>query len=138
MSFSTVNLASSAAGGVSGVLAQANMAPPVTVVSISGSPYTLAGLTGFYWNDSSAAFTWDLNAPVAGVQYCFGNYAGQTGVLTITSTSGVYIVYKGVNGTVSTGTLVSSGAAGDFICVVGVDSTHYAAAGAGYGTWTNN
>jgi hypothetical protein len=113
-------------------------ASTVTVVSTSGSPYTMTGQTGFYWNNSSGAFTWQLNIPVANVQYCYANYPGKTSALTIKSTTGVYISYKGVIGTVTTGTLVSSGAAGDAICLVGIDSTHYAAMGAGYGTWTNN
>jgi hypothetical protein len=113
-------------------------AAPTTVISTSGSPYTLTGATGFYWNNTASTYNWVLNTPSAGVQYCFGNYTARTGALTITSTTSVYIVYKGANGTVTTGTLVSGGAAGDFICLVGVDSTHYAAAGAGYGTWTNN
>jgi hypothetical protein len=108
------------------------------VVSTSGSPYSLAGATGFYWNNTASAFTWDLDAPTAGKQYCFGNYSARSGALTITSTTSVYIVYKGAAGTVTTGTLVSAGALGDFVCLVGVDSTHYMAAGAGLGAWTNN
>ena len=111
--------------------------PAITVHS-SGSPYSLAGVTGLYYNNTASTYSWTLDAPTAGKQYCFGNYSARTGALTITSTTSVYIVYKGANGTVTTGTLVSGGAAGDFICLVGVDSTHYMAAGAGYGTWTNN
>ena len=118
----------------SGTLA---VVPAITVHS-SGSPYSLAGVTGFYYNNTASTYSWTLDAPTAGKQYCFGNYSARTGALTITSTTSVYIVYKGANGTVTTGTLVSGGAAGDFICLVGVDSTHYMAAGAGYGTWVNN
>ena len=106
--------------------------------STSGSPYTLLGISGYYWNNSGGAFGWHLDAPVVGKQYCFGNASGQTGVLTITSTTSVYIVYKGINGTVTSGTLVSGGAAGDFICMEAPDTTHYNVTGAGYGTWTNN
>ena len=108
------------------------------LVQTSGSPYSLAGLTGYYWNDSGSTYTFQLDAPVAGKQYCFGNYSGQTGAITVKSTTSVYIVYKGTNGTVTSGTLVSGGAAGDFVCMEGVDATHYMATGAGYGTWTNN
>ena len=109
-----------------------------TLVQTSGSPYTLLGLSGYYWNDASGAYTFQLDAPVAGKQYCFGNYSGQTGAITVKSTTLVYIVYKGANGTVTTGTLVSGGAAGDFVCMVGVDTTHYMVTGAGFGAWTNN
>ncbi len=110
---------------------------PITVIHSGGSPYSMAGMTGFYWNNSGSTFTWNLDAPTAGKQYCFGNYSGQTGALIIASANGIFIVYEGVNGAATNGTLVSSGAKGDFICLVGVDSTHYAAAGAGYGSWTN-
>jgi hypothetical protein len=108
------------------------------LIQTSGSPYSMAGLTGFYWNNSGAAYTFQLDAPVAGKQYCFGNYSGETHAITVKSTTNVYIVYKGANGTVTTGTLVSVGAAGDFVCMEGVDTTHYMVTGAGYGTWTNN
>jgi hypothetical protein len=111
---------------------------PTTVVHSSGSPYTMTGLTGFYWNNTASTYNWVLDAPTAGKQYCFGNYRARTGALTITSTTSVYIVYKGVLGTITTGALVSGGAAGDFVCLVGVDSTTYEVAGAGYGVWTNN
>jgi hypothetical protein len=112
--------------------------PAVTVVSTSGSPYLMAGKSGYYWQNTASAFQWNLDKPTPGKQYCFGSYSGQSGVLTIKSTTGVYIVYEGANGTVSTGTLVSGGALGDFICLIGVDSMHYNAAGAGFGSWSNN
>jgi len=111
--------------------------PPVTIHT-DGSPYTMKGITGFYYNNTASTYNWVLDQPAIGKQYCFGNYTARTGALTITSTTGVYIVYKGANGTVTTGTLVSGGAAGDFVCLVGTDSTHYMVAGAGYGTFTNN
>jgi hypothetical protein len=104
----------------------------------TGTHCTLTGKSGFYWCNTGAECYYTLDAPVAGKQYCFGDYAGQTNVLSITSTTSVYIVYKGTNGTVTTGTLVSNGAAGDFTCMEGVDTTHYMVTGAGYGTWTNN
>lgn len=122
--------------GAQGSAGQAWVA--TTVIHTGGSSFAMTGATGFYWNNSGGDFRWNLDAPTPSKQYCFGNYAGQVGALTIASTAGVSIVYEGSNGTASTGTLVSSGGKGDFICLVGVDSTHYAAAGAGYGSWTNN
>ena len=116
-------------------------APAVTIEAsgcTTGSHCTANGVTGFYYCNTSAECYFTLDAPTAGKQYCFGDYAGQTNVLSITSTTSVYIVYKGTNGTVTTGTLVSGGAAGDFTCMVGVDTTHYMVTGAGLGTWTNN
>ena len=98
----------------------------------------MLGVTGFYWNNTASTYNWVLDAPTASKQYCFGNYAGRSGALTITTTTSVFITYKGTNGTVTTGTLVSGGALGDQICLVGVDSTHYFAPGPGQGSWTNN
>jgi hypothetical protein len=122
----------------SGTVPALDLSSPQALVHTTGSPYSLLGIPGYYWNNTSGAYGWVLDVPAPGKQYCFGNYSGRTGVLTITSTTGVYIVYKGANGTVTTGTLVSGGVAGDFVCMTGVDSTHYNVTGAGYGTWTNN
>ena len=113
-------------------------APIFNINHSSGSPYSLAGTNGTYWNNTASAFNWQLDVPSAGKQYCFGNYQARSSALTITSTTGVTIYFKGVAGTTTSGTLVSSGAAGDFICLEGTDATTYMAIGAGYGTWTNN
>jgi hypothetical protein len=95
-------------------------------------------LTGYYYNDTASAYTFQLDAPVAGRQYCFANRKARTSAVTVKATTGVTIYYKGVAGTITTGTLVSGGAAGDAICLVGTDTTTYEALGAGQGTWTNN
>lgn len=113
---------------------------PTNTVAAS-SPVSVSG-SGYYWNNvgASSACTFNLPAIAAGQQYCFGNYATNTGAVTvaINTQSGVKIYYKGVGGTASTGTLVSGGAAGDFVCIEAADATHYMVTGAGYGTWTNN
>ena len=116
--------------------AYTNITP--TTVSTSGSPLTLTGVSGVYVNNSGGAFNWVVDVPVLGKTYCFTNYPGQTGVLTITSTTSVFIAYGGTNGTVTTGTLVSGGAKGDALCIEGLDSTHYSAFGAGFGVWINH
>jgi hypothetical protein len=109
------------------------------LIQTSGSPYTLLGLTGTYWNNTSSGYTFQLDAPVAGKQYCFGNYQAKAQVITIKSTTSVTIYYKGVAGTTGTsGSLVSGGALGDFVCMEGTDTTTYMVTGAGFGTWTNN
>lgn len=112
---------------------------PCTNIQASGSPLTLTGNSGYYYNDTASAYTFQLDAPVLGKQYCFGNRKARSSAITIKSLASVTIYYKGVAGTTGTsGTLVSGGAAGDFICVVGTDTTTYEATGAGQGTWTNN
>ena len=107
------------------------------LIQTSGSPFTLLGLSGYYWNNSGAAYTFQLDAPVAGKQYCFGNYQATAKVVTIQSTTSVTIYYKGVASTTGTGgSLVSAGGAGDFICMEGGDATTYQVTGSGQGTWT--
>jgi hypothetical protein len=110
--------------------------PAYTVVHTSGSPYSLVGYSGYYWNNTSGSYGWQLDAPIVGKQYCFGNYPGRSGILTVTTAPSVYIAYEGINGTITTGTLISGGALGDFVCMEAVDLTHYVVTGAGYGSWT--
>jgi hypothetical protein len=116
--------------------AYANLA--CSVIKSSGSPLTMTGNSGYYYNDTASAYTFQLDAPVLGKTYCFANRKARSSAITVKATTSVTIYYKGVAGTVTTGTLVSGGAAGDAICVVGTDTTTYEALGAGQGTWTNN
>ena len=105
----------------------------------SGSPFAVPGVSGIYWNNTASTYSFNLPVPVAGLQLCFGNYQARSGAVSIIPTTGVTIYFKGVGGTAGSATgLVSSGAAGDFICVVGGDATTYMAIGGGFGTWTNN
>lgn len=60
-------------------------------------------------------------------------------VITIAAISTVQFektTYNGY-GTVSTGTMVSGGALGDKVCLIGRDATHYLV-GSFVGTWTNS
>jgi hypothetical protein len=99
----------------------------------------MSAITGIYWNNTASAYSWDLPTPVAGLQICVGNYKARATAQSLIPGAGVTIYFKGVAGTSGSSTgLVSGGAAGDFICVVGTDSTTYIAIGGGYGTWTNN
>jgi hypothetical protein len=109
-------------------------------VQTSGSPFTLTAQGQTQWNNTTGAYVWDLPVPTgSGPPICIGQYRARTGVISLVPSSGVNIVYKGVVGTAGSSTgLVSGGAAGDFICVQGVDSTTWEAIGAGIGTWTNN
>jgi hypothetical protein len=105
-------------------------------VTTSG-PVTVSGLSGYYVNNASGALTFNLPVTATGKQYCFRNAANRTGAITIAVTANQYIDRDGALGTVSTGTLVSSGALGDCACVVGQDATHWLAI-IQKGTWTNN
>jgi hypothetical protein len=108
-------------------------------VQTSGSPFALTAQSQTQWNNTSGAYVWDLPTAASGIQICIGNYKTVAHAISLVPPSGSTIYYKGVAGTTSSSTgLVSGGAAGDFICVEGVDSTTWIAIGAGQGSFTNN
>jgi hypothetical protein len=109
-------------------------------VETSGSPLSATAQSQTIWNNTASAYSVDLPTPTAsGPQICFGNYKARASALSLIPGSGVTIYFEGVAGTSGSSTgLVSGGAAGDFICLEGTDSTTYMAVGAGYGTWTNH
>lgn len=115
------------------------------VISTADSATTISSTnnkSSYYMNigDSDAHSIYTLPTAATGLQYCVTNYQN-SGAITraikiITSAAGQYIT---VNGALSAsgGYIISSGAAGDSACVVGVDSTHWV----GYiqkGAWTIN
>lgn len=105
-----------------------------TAVGGSGS---LSGADGYYICTGVCTVT--LPTPAAGFQFCIRNDSAVTTVITIAAISGVQFektTYNGY-GTVTTGTMVSGGALGDKICLIGRDATHYLV-GAFVGTWTNS
>jgi hypothetical protein len=118
---------------------------PVTVTT--GSSATLGGTykSGYTFNQNATAataVTYTLPTAAAGRQYCVGNSyngsAANTGVITLaTSASGQFIIFT--DGTLSAtgGNVTSAGAAADFACVVGVDSTHWFFKPSS-GTWTKH
>jgi len=109
-------------------------------VETSGSPLSASAQSQTIWNNTASTYVVDLPTPTAsGPQICLGNYQARTGAISLVPGSGVTIYFEGVAGTSGSSTgLVSGGAAGDFICLEGTDSTTYMAIGAGYGTWTNH
>ena len=111
------------------------------LASTAGSALTISvsthGSSSYFMNkgDSAAHSIYTLPTAAAGLQYCVKNYTGITQVLTLqTSASGQYVDLDGTL-TASGGFVHSGGAAGDGICVVGVDATHWVAY-PGKGTWT--
>jgi hypothetical protein len=77
----------------------------------------------------SAVCTGTLPVASAASFYCSFNGNGgaaNTGVITLqTSGTGQYIVYTDGTLSASGGYVASSGAAGDYGCVIGIDSTHW-------------
>jgi hypothetical protein len=76
--------------------------------------------------------------PVVGYQFCVWDLPGTTGAITLAN-PGTGVMYGKVDfsgyGTATSGTLVSTGAAGDKACIVGKDATHYDTPSS-HGSWT--
>ena len=111
-------------------------APSVTV-STSG-PVAVT-TSGYYFNNAAGALTFTLKTLASGDvgnTWCFRNYTGKSGAITLTAPASTSIDVLGANGSAA-GTLVSAGALGDSVCVTAVTTTEYMAY-VGAGTWTNN
>jgi len=97
-----------------------------------------SALTCYNYNNTAtagAAVGYTLGTAQAGMQQCFKNYTGKTGILTIsTSAAGQFINLSGVL-SASGGNITSAGALGDSICLVAVDATHWDGWISG-GAWT--
>ena len=110
----------------------------VPVATPTSGPVTVSAW-GFYFNNASGALTFNLpvvTAATVGAQYCFRNFTGKSGAITLKAPASTYFDVNGANGSV-TGTLVSGGALGDSACVVSISTTQYMAY-PGTGSWTNN
>ncbi len=108
---------------------------PVTVATVSPQAVTQ---TGFFFNNAAGAMTFNLppiTTATVGNQYCFRNYTARTGAITLQLPAATSVDVDGVNGTAG-GTLVSTGALGDSVCVVAVAVGQYMAY-IGSGTWNN-
>jgi hypothetical protein len=102
------------------------------VISTASSPTTISSATyktAYYFNqgNSAANSIYTLPTAAAGLQYCVKNYTGISQIIKFqTSASGQYIDLGGTLCT-SGGDVKTAGAAGDGICVIGVDATHWVA-----------
>lgn len=117
--------------------AQTPAAVTPTVTLVTSACTISAG--GFFYNNTSGAMSCTLptiTSGLVGTQFCFRNFTGKTGVITLQEPASTTL---DVNGAVAStaGTLVSGGALGDGACVVAVSTTLYAGY-IGTGTWTNN
>jgi len=129
------------------LLASGNVDGTAPTTITTGTTASLGGTfkSGYTWNQEATAVTavtYTLPTAAAGLQYCVGNSwngsAPTTGVLTLsTSASGQFIIFT--DGTLSAtgGNVTSGGAAADFACVVGIDSTHWQLS-TPRGTWTKH
>lgn len=104
----------------------------------SGTSVTLAVPRGYYICTSTCTVT--LPVPAAGYEYCVRNDDNIATVITLAALGSSAMYEKTAftsYGTAGTGTAVSSGAAGDKLCVLGLDATHYLVMSFN-GTWSMN
>lgn len=102
----------------------------------SGTSVTLTAPRQYF--DCTSTCTVTVPVPVAGDEFCVSNNVGVSTVITLSaigSSASYGRTDQTAYGTAGTGTLVSSGAIGDKVCIRGQDSTHYIVA-AFSGVWT--
>jgi hypothetical protein len=123
--------------GASGNLASFNANGSLTDSTVSASGIGLvptgSGTSGTFSGNSklfvcTAACSLTVPVPAAGVTYCARDAPGVTGAITL-SAIGSSAHYEATDhsayGTAGTGTMTSTTAAGNQICIFGLDSTHY-------------
>lgn len=128
------NTGSTAAPGYQSLGAADLPAVPLT----AGTSVTLSGTNQYFVCTSTCTIT--VPVPAAGVQYCLYNDDNVSTVITLSaigSSSRYETTARTSYGTAGTGTMVSGGAVGDKVCIVGRDSTHYSTLSYS-GTWTVN
>ena len=125
-----------ATAAAANINASGGLATAVAPLTAGGSG-SVTGAFGYYICTGVCTVT--LPTPAAGFQFCVRNDDNIATVITIAAISGVQFEKTTFNGygTVTTGTMVSGGAAGDKVCLVGRDATHYLVGGFN-GTWTNS
>jgi hypothetical protein len=133
----------SATGGAGKVVQQATAGaaltvdyPPAAPLPTPGSSITLTSPRGYAICTTTCTIT--IPIPVAGAEYCIRNGNNVATVITV-SNPGSSTQFERTTftayGTATSGTAVSGGAAGDKVCFLGLDSTHYLVMSFN-GTWT--
>lgn len=111
---------------------------PATPLTAGSGTVSLTGPREYYVCTTTCTVT--PPAPVAGYEFCVMNDDNVSTVITM-GALGSSAMYEDpartAYGTAGTGTLVSGGAAGDKVCIVGLDSTHYLTVSSA-GSWTAN
>ena len=125
--FSTAGIVhSSAAGVLSDSALVAAEIPAVATVVNSGSITVPAGNSVLVICTSTCAVP--VPVPVVGYQLCAKNIAGGTTIITFNALGSSAMYPKSDDsgyGTAGTGTMVSTAVAGNKVCLIGRDSTHY-------------
>lgn len=104
----------------------------------TGTSVTLSAPRQYFICTSTCTIT--VPVPAAGDEFCVQNDVGVSTVITFAAIGSSSLYGKtdqSAYGTAGTGTLASGGAAGDKMCLLGKDATHYNVASFN-GTWTAN
>lgn len=106
--------------------------------SSPGSSHTFSGNADIFVCTTTCTIT--VPVPAGGLQYCVFNDDNVSTVITLSaigSSARYENTARTAYGTAGTGTFVSGGAAGDAVCILGRDSTHYLTV-SHVGTWVAN
>lgn len=125
-------------GATGGGFAAATAADVPTTTLATGTSVSLSAPREYYVCTSTCTVTPPV--PAAGYEFCAINDDNVATVITLAAL-GSSAMYENqartAYGTAGTGTLVSAGAVGDKVCIVGRDATHYLTVSS-TGTWTAN
>ena len=128
----------SISGATNTLTAIPNTAVNATPLPTPGTSVTLAAPREYYICTGACNIT--VPVPAAGYEFCVRNDNAITSAITFLGI-GSSAMYEKTTfltyGTAGTGTAVSGGAAGDKLCLLGRDATHYLVASF-TGTWTMN
>ncbi|HXI47142.1 MAG TPA: hypothetical protein VNH39_01040 [Steroidobacteraceae bacterium] len=117
---------------------QATTCPAKVTPLTTGTSVSLSAPRGYFVCTGTCTIT--LPVPAAGDEFCVRNDNNVATVITFNN-PGSSVQFEKTTfasyGTATTGTAVSAGAAGDKLCLVGRDTTHYLV-GSYNGTWTMN
>jgi hypothetical protein len=111
---------------------------PAVAVPTPGTSITLAAPSGFAI--CTGTCTVSIPVPAAGYQFCIMNDDNVSTAITLSalgSSARYENTARTAYGTAGTGTLAATAAAGNMVCIVGRDSTHYLTTNY-VGTWTAN
>lgn len=103
---------------------------------VKGTGGTLAAPRQYYACTTTCSIT--VPVPAAGYEFCIMNDDNVSTVITLSalgSSARYEATARTSYGTAGTGKLTSGGAAGDKVCLLGVDATHYYTVSS-TGTWT--
>ena len=137
-SFTTPNLGTPSAINLANGTNLPSASVNATPLPTPGTSITLAIPRGYAICTSTCTVT--IPVPAAGYEFCAMNDDNVSTVITLAaigSSAHYENTARTAYGTAGTGTLVSGGAVGDKVCILGRDATHYLTATFN-GTWTAN